>query len=84
MVSALIVLRLKECIGLESKYIVGKISLRSGNDVFDYKYQYNFVIWGLFTVSGVFITLMFSRSHVIYAVLIKYILQLANTFLDTI
>lgn len=69
---------------MEIKHIVGKISLGSGKDVFDYKYQYNFVIWGLFTVSEVFTTLMISRSHVIYAVLIKYILQLVNTFLDTL
>lgn len=69
---------------LEIKYVVGKSSLGSSKDVFDYKYQYNFVIWGLFTVSVVFITLTISRSHVIDAVLIKYILHLVNTILDAL
>lgn len=78
------VVALEECIGLEIKYVVGKSSLGPGKDVFDYKYQYNFVFWGLFTVSIVFITLTISRSHVIYTVLIKYVLQWVNTFLDTL
>lgn len=35
-------------------------------------------------MSGVFITLTISRSHIIYAVLTKHMLQLVTTFLDTL
>lgn len=44
--------------------------LESGRDVFVYRYQPHFVIWDLFNVTGVFITLMISRSYLTYAVLI--------------